>query len=204
MITRTARDRLRAGPVTARDPVAAPRGVVVGTEDPAADHAHDNDHVKTPSQVDAYGRPSEDRRQEIGEPARPPPYGGEAGRIGGQSDGNTDHHPNCCPQTIERQPFPSSLAACNARSLYLDGLRRLISAAGGKRTHAAYMLSTKSCICDIFTVGRDSGIRTQHDSLDSVGYRLHVAAIAMNASIAVAPCTPLHPKQVAPRFQSSS
>ena len=40
--------------------------------------------------------------------------------------------------------------------------------------------------------GGEGGIRTPQDPLDSVSYRFHNAGIAMNATVAVAPCTLLH------------
>ena len=40
--------------------------------------------------------------------------------------------------------------------------------------------------------GGEGGIRTRHDPLDSVSCRFYIAAIAVNASDAVAPCTRLH------------
>jgi hypothetical protein len=45
--------------------------------------------------------------------------------------------------------------------------------------------------------GGEGGIRTRQDSVDSVSYRFHVAAIAVDATVAVAPCTLLHAR---PRF----
>jgi hypothetical protein len=41
--------------------------------------------------------------------------------------------------------------------------------------------------------GGEGGIRTLSGPVDSVTYRFHVAACAMNAAAAAAPCTPLHP-----------
>jgi hypothetical protein len=41
-------------------------------------------------------------------------------------------------------------------------------------------------------IGGEGGIRTRQDSLDSVSYRIHNARVAENASVAAAPCTPLH------------
>jgi hypothetical protein len=41
--------------------------------------------------------------------------------------------------------------------------------------------------------GGEGGIRTRHDSLDSVSCRFYIAAVAVNANNAVAPCTRLHP-----------
>ena len=41
-------------------------------------------------------------------------------------------------------------------------------------------------------VGGEGGIRTRQDLLDSVSYRFYVARIAVDASLAVAPCTTLH------------
>ena len=40
--------------------------------------------------------------------------------------------------------------------------------------------------------GGEGGIRTPQDSLESVSYRFDNADIAMNASVGVGPCTPLH------------
>jgi hypothetical protein len=40
----------------------------------------------------------------------------------------------------------------------------------------------------------EGGIRTRHDPLDSVSCRFQIAANAVNASDAVAPCTRLHPR----------
>jgi hypothetical protein len=40
--------------------------------------------------------------------------------------------------------------------------------------------------------GGERGIRTQGHSLDSVSYRFYVATFAVNANVAVAPCTLLH------------
>ena len=45
--------------------------------------------------------------------------------------------------------------------------------------------------------GGEGGIRTRQDRLESVTYKNRVAAIAMNASDAVAPCPPL-PADVPP------
>jgi hypothetical protein len=41
----------------------------------------------------------------------------------------------------------------------------------------------------------EGGIRTHHDSLDSVSCRFYIAAVAVNARDAVAPCTRLHPTE---------
>jgi hypothetical protein len=46
----------------------------------------------------------------------------------------------------------------------------------------------------VVCIGGEGGIRTRRDSLDSVSSRFHVATIAVDASIAVAPCTLLHPR----------
>jgi hypothetical protein len=40
--------------------------------------------------------------------------------------------------------------------------------------------------------GGEGGIRTRQDSLDSVSYTIHNARVAESASVAAAPCTPLH------------
>jgi len=42
----------------------------------------------------------------------------------------------------------------------------------------------------------EGGIRTPHDRLDSVSCRFYIAANAVNANDAVAPCTRLHPQNL--------
>ena len=46
--------------------------------------------------------------------------------------------------------------------------------------------------------GGEGGIRTHQDHLESVTYRNHVAAIAMNAAAAVAHCPPLPADSLCP------
>jgi hypothetical protein len=52
-------------------------------------------------------------------------------------------------------------------------------------------------VCSSWRRGWDSN---REDSLDSVSYRFHVAAIAVVATVAAAPCTLLHARQWSPRF----
>ena len=47
--------------------------------------------------------------------------------------------------------------------------------------------------------GGEGGIRTRQDLVDSARYRFNAATVAVNASVAVAPCTRLHAR---PRFRS--
>ena len=53
-------------------------------------------------------------------------------------------------------------------------------------------LGSTNRVCSMLYDGGEGGIRTRQDPLDSVSCRFYIAAVAVNASVAVAPCTPLH------------
>jgi hypothetical protein len=64
--------------------------------------------------------------------------------------------------------------------------------------HLETTLSRHSHVCNLLYLndlsGGESGIRTLVAPLESASCRFYIASVAVNASDAVGPCTPLHPR----------